>query len=133
MEAQNVRAPRFPTESEWLGVEQPLRLEEEFRGQVLLLDFWTYCCVNCLHMLPVLSAIERHFEAEAVQVVGVHAAKFDAEKQTENIEAAMQRHGVDHPTILDHDHKLWDAYGGKGLADTRFGRCRGLRARDSSR
>ncbi len=113
MDPQNVRAPHFSPDAIWLGVDRPLRLEEELRGQVVLLDFWTYCCVNCLHLLPMLTAIEQRFAGEVVVVIGVHSAKFDAEKDLQNIQAAMLRHRVSHPVVVDSEHELWETYGVK--------------------
>lgn len=110
MEGQRVRAPRFPEDGVWLGGAPASGVEDPLRGRVLLLDFWTYCCVNCLHMLPVLAELEQRFAGQAFQVIGVHSAKFDAEKDPKNVRAAMARHRVAHPVLVDSEHRLWDAY-----------------------
>ena len=104
------RAPALPASPEaWINTPAPLSLSE-LRGQVVVLDFWTSCCVNCLHVLPELEAVERRFEAEPVQVIGVHSAKFPAEKEREMVLRAVARHGVRHPVVLDPEHTLWSAY-----------------------
>ena len=104
-----VRAPALPAaEEDWLN-HAPISLED-LRGHVVVLDFWTYCCINCLHVLPVLKRIEEHYAGKPVVVIGVHAAKFDAEKERDNVAAAVERHGIRHPVVLDPTHELWHQY-----------------------
>ena len=108
-DAAPVRAPALPTGAEnWLN-GAPLSLEE-LRGQVVVLDFWTYCCINCLHVLPVLADIEARFAREPVVVIGVHAAKFPTEQERESVALAIDRHDVRHPVVLDPEHQLWSQY-----------------------
>lgn len=104
-----MKAPSFPTEATWLNVDQPIAWDD-LRGHVVLLDFWTYCCVNCMHVLPVLGRLEERFKNEPFHVIGVHAAKFDEEKDPANIRAAIARHGIEHPVLVDSDHDLWQQY-----------------------
>ncbi len=103
-----VRAPEFPAGLEWLNTERPLSLLG-LRGKVVLLDFWTFCCINCQHILPQLAKLEEQFPDELV-VVGVHSAKFPAEGQTFNLRAAVMRHDIRHPVVNDRDFLLWRAY-----------------------
>ena len=104
-------APELPTEPErWLGVDEPPSLEA-LRGQIVVLDFWTSCCINCHHVLPELEEVEATYADAPVTVLGVHSAKFTAEKQRSNVEMALERHRVDHPVVLDSEHALWNAYG----------------------
>ena len=105
-----VRAVPFPSDATWLNTEQPLRLDAELQGHVVVLDFWTYCCINCLHVLPVLSRLEQHFAEEPVAVIGVHSAKFLTEKDPQHIRRALQRLHVQHPVVVDSDQKLWQQY-----------------------
>jgi thiol-disulfide isomerase/thioredoxin len=107
--AARIRAPEFPAGFDWIGTPRPLRLAE-LRGHVVILDFWTYCCINCMHVLPVLAALEEKRRGEPVVVIGVHSAKFDAEGDVARIREAMARHGVRHPVIVDRGHKVWDSY-----------------------
>src|SRR5262249_36114532 len=93
----------------WINVDSPLDLEA-LRGNVVVLDFWTYCCINCMHVLPELAAIEARFRDDPVVVIGVHAAKFPAEKEAENVRRAVLRHRIEHPVVLDSSHTLWDSY-----------------------
>ncbi len=104
------RAPALPAERErWLHTDTPLTLDR-LRGSVVVLDFFTYCCVNCMHVLPELEAVERAFAGQPVVVIGVHSAKFTAEKVPANVARALARHHVRHPVVLDPDHAIWDQY-----------------------
>src|SRR5262245_17184373 len=76
-------APEFPEGVEWLNTEKPITLAS-LKGKIVLLDFWTYCCINCMHILPDLKRLEAKYPGELV-VIGVHSAKFDNEKLTHNI------------------------------------------------
>jgi thiol-disulfide isomerase/thioredoxin len=62
-----VRAPEFPEGMEWLNTDRPLRLAD-LRGKVVLLDFWTYCCINCMHIIPELTALEKKYANELVVI-----------------------------------------------------------------
>ena len=105
-----VRAPALPSSPDaWLNVDAPLDLEA-LAGQVVVLDFWTYCCINCLHVLPELAAVEEEFAGEPVTVIGVHSAKFTAEKARANVLRALHRHHVRHPVVLDSEHDIWGQY-----------------------
>jgi thiol-disulfide isomerase/thioredoxin len=101
-------APEFPADAEWVNIEQPLSLRQ-LRGKVVLLDFWTYGCINCLHILPDLKYLESTFARELV-VVGIHTAKYDQESARGNIQQAIQRYGISHPVMNDYDRRMWNAY-----------------------
>jgi DNA-binding beta-propeller fold protein YncE len=102
-------APEFPAGMQWLNTDRPLTLRE-LRGKVVLLDFWTYACINCMHVIPDLQRLEEKYPHELV-VIGVHSGKFSAERLTDNIRAAILRYGVTHPVVNDRDMRIWDAYG----------------------
>ena len=106
--AGKVNAPEFPQDVEWLNTPRPLSLRD-FAGKLLLLDFWTYCCINCMHLIPVLRKLERKYPDE-LAVVGVHTAKFDEERASENIRQAIMRYGVSHPVVNDADMSVWQSY-----------------------
>src|SRR4051812_49356577 len=109
-----VHAPDFPAGLTWLNTDRPLRLHHELRGRVVLLDFWSYCCINCLHTLPELNALEEEFRGEPFSVIGVHCGKFDDEKDPARIRSAVERYGVKHPVIVDSGFDVWDAYAIRG-------------------
>ena len=103
-----VSAPEFPSGLQWLNVDRPLRMGR-LRGKIVLLDFWTYCCINCMHALEDIKRLERRFPDELV-VIGVHSAKYDAEKNTERIREAVLRHGIEHPVVNDSEMRVWQEY-----------------------
>ena len=106
---ERIRAPELEPAVAWLGTTRPLRLRE-LRGQVVVLDFWTSCCINCLHVLPVLRDLERRHAGRPLVVLGVHSAKFPGEARPERIADAIARHGVEHPVVVDADLGIWERY-----------------------
>jgi len=103
-----IRAPELSGAVAWLNVPAPLSLRS-LRGKVVLLDFWTYGCINCIHIIPDLQKLEERFPDELV-VIGVHAAKFTNEKATENIRQIIRRYGIRHPVANDAEFRIWRAY-----------------------
>ena len=108
VEPGTVNAPEFPADLDWLNTDRPIALKE-LRGKVILLDFWTYCCINCMHVLPELKRLERKYRDELV-VIGVHSAKFLAERDSENIRQAILRYEIEHPVVNDNQMRIWQAY-----------------------
>lgn len=109
--AGQVAAPEFPTGLDWLNTGRPLTLSE-LRGKVVLLDFWTYGCINCIHIIPDLKQLEEDF-AEELVVIGVHSAKFENEGETENIRRIILRYELEHPVINDNNFEVWSQYGAR--------------------
>ncbi|GIV15770.1 MAG: hypothetical protein KatS3mg022_1205 [Armatimonadota bacterium] len=105
----SVHAPEFPEGLEWLNTDRPLRLKD-LRGKIVMLDFWTYCCINCMHIIPDLKRLEKKYPNELV-VIGVHSAKFTTEKESENIRQAILRYRIEHPVVNDRDMVVWTLYG----------------------
>jgi thiol-disulfide isomerase/thioredoxin len=103
-----VRAPELAGARGWLNTDSPLSLAA-LRGKVVLLDFWTYGCINCIHIIPDLKKLEAKY-ANNLVVIGVHSAKFDNEKDTENIRRIILRYEIEHPVANDADFKIWNAY-----------------------
>ena len=95
----------------WLNTDRPLRLAGELRGQVVVLDFWTYCCINCMHILPDLAYLEHKYGSDPVTFIGVHSAKFTNEASRETIRAAILRYEIQHPVVIDDQMKIWRSYG----------------------
>ncbi len=102
-------APDFPEGLEWLNTTQPVSLEQ-LRGKIVILDFWTFCCINCMHVLPELKRLEEKY-AEEIVVVGVHSAKFTNEKDSEAIREAILRYEITHPVVNDNNLAIWQEYG----------------------
>src|SRR5918998_50518 len=103
-----VRAPELEGHRGWLNTEKPLSLAA-LRGKVVLLDFWTYGCINCMHIIPDLQRLEEKYARQLV-VIGVHSAKFENEKETENIRRIILRYEIEHVVVNDADFKIWEAY-----------------------
>ncbi|KAA0134299.1 redoxin domain-containing protein [Gimesia chilikensis] len=102
-------APSLDGGTEWLNSAGEITLKD-LRGKVVLIDFWTYCCINCMHVLPDLAYLEKKYPNELV-VIGCHSAKFDNEKETDNIRRAIQRYEIKHPVINDSNMTVWRKYG----------------------
>ncbi|KAL7739035.1 hypothetical protein ACLKA6_001943 [Drosophila palustris] len=99
----------FESDLDWFNVSRPLTFSG-LRGKIVLLDFFTYCCINCMHVLPELRALEERFPVEAgLVVVGVHSPKFENERTAANILSAAQRYGIKHPIVNDSKSALWRA------------------------
>ena len=105
----DVNAPDFPEGAEWINASGPIRMAD-LRGKIVMLDFWTYGCINCIHIIPDLKRLEAEYPEELI-VIGVHSAKFDNEGETDNIRRIVQRYEVEHPVINDSDFTVWNAYG----------------------
>ncbi len=107
-ERGKIRAPELSGGRGWLNTDKPLSLAA-LKGKVVLLDFWTYGCINCMHIIPDLKKLEKKYPNELV-VIGVHSAKFENEKDTENIRRIILRYEIEHPIVNDADFKIWNAY-----------------------
>ncbi|XP_042623772.1 NHL repeat-containing protein 2-like [Cyprinus carpio] len=100
--------PDFEEGLEWLNTDGPLSLRKELTGKVVVLDFFTYCCINCVHLLPDLHQLEQSYTIEdGLVVVGVHSAKFPNEKVLQNVRSAVLRYDITHPVVNDSDASLW--------------------------
>lgn len=104
-----VNAPEISTKYGWLNTDRSWSIKD-FRGKIVLLDFWTFGCINCQHIVPDLKQLEEEY-ADSLVVIGIHSAKFDAEKQSETIKQAVLKFGVEHPVVNDADYKVWNQYG----------------------
>jgi thiol-disulfide isomerase/thioredoxin len=107
-ERPKIRAPELTGHRGWLNTDKPLSLAA-LKGKVVLLDFWTYGCINCMHIIPDLKKLEKKYPNELV-VIGVHSAKFENEKDTENIRRIILRYEIEHPIVNDADFNIWRAY-----------------------
>ncbi len=94
---------------QWINTTKPLSLSD-LRGKFVLIDFWTFCCINCMHVLPELKKLELAYPNELV-VIGVHSAKFEGEQQTGNIREAVMRYEIAHPVVNDSQLTIWNRYG----------------------
>lgn len=108
-ESTRIRAPELPGNLDWFNTDQPLTLKSQ-RGKVVLLDFWTYCCINCMHVLPDLKYLENKYP-DTLTVIGVHTPKFENERIGAQLQKAINRHHIRHPVAHDPKFQLWRSYG----------------------
>lgn len=101
-------APAFKGIDNWLN-SPPLTLEG-LRGKVVLVDFWTYDCINCIRTLPYIAKWHKAYKDKGLVVVGVHTPEYAFERNTGNVRAAMQRFGITYPVAQDNRYATWDAY-----------------------
>ena len=109
-QAEQLRAPEFPSGQDWFH-SPPLTFGKQLAGKITVLDFWTYCCINCIHILPDLAELEERYAGYPVAFVGVHSAKFDNEKVSENIRDAVLRYEIAHPVVNDDTMHMWQRIG----------------------
>src|SRR5581483_4855407 len=101
-------APPLHPDGVWIN-SKPFTLQQE-RGKVVLVDFWTYSCINCLRTLPHLKAWYAAYHKDGFVIVGVHTPEFAFEHVASNVRAAVKRLGVTWPVVQDNDYKTWDNY-----------------------
>jgi thiol-disulfide isomerase/thioredoxin len=104
------RASEFAGISTWLNTEnKPLTLSN-LKGKVVLVDFWTYTCINCIRTLPHVTAWYEKYKSQGFVVVGVHTPEFEFEKKTENVKNAIAQYGITYPVAQDNSYTTWNAY-----------------------
>ena len=101
-------APEFRAIEEWINSE-PLTMAA-LRGKVVVIDFWTYSCINCLRTLPHLTAWDDAYRDDGLVIVGVHTPEFAFEREPDNVRRAVRDHGIDYPVALDPDFGTWEAW-----------------------
>ena len=106
-----VRAPELKGRG-WLNTGGVALTLADLRGRILILDFWTFCCINCLHVLDELRPLEEKY-ADVLVVIGVHSPKFEHERDPAALAAAVERYGVAHPVLDDSDMHMWQQYAAK--------------------
>ncbi len=104
-----VRAPELRGAGGWINTEHPLSLRD-LRGRVVLLDFWTFCCINCLRVTEELRPLEKRF-GDRLVVIGVHSPKFPHEADHAAVARAVARHRITHPVLDDPELETWQQYG----------------------
>lgn len=103
------RAPSLDGAVDWLNSE-PLTMEQ-LRGKVVLVDFWTYGCVNCVNTLPHVTELYSKYRDRGLVVIGVHTPEFPFEHSASNVQAALKRHSILYPVAQDNNSQTWNAYG----------------------
>lgn len=106
--ASQQAAPDFTGINTWFN-SKPLSIAD-LRGKVVLVDFWTYGCVNCVNTLPHVTDLYAKYKDKGLVVVGVHTPEFPFERSASNVQAALKRHGITYPVAQDNESKTWNAY-----------------------
>jgi len=109
--AKGPPAPELAGISGWINSE-PFTLNS-LQGKVVLIDFWTYTCVNCVRTLPYLKMWYEKYSDKGLVIIGVHSPEFSFEKKRENVVQAVQKFGLKYPIVMDNDHETWDAFGSR--------------------
>ena len=103
------RAPEFVGITHWLNPDNPLTMQE-LRGKVVLIDFWTYTCINCIRTLPYVTSWYDKYKDKGFMVVGVHTPEFEFEKNTDNVTNAIKMYNIHYPVAQDNNYATWQAY-----------------------
>ncbi|CAB3684876.1 thioredoxin [Achromobacter marplatensis] len=103
-----VPAPEFTGIENWLN-SPPLTLASQ-RGKVVLVDFWTYTCINCIRTLPYVTSWHQKYKDQGLVVVGVHTPEFPFERSTPNVQKALERFKITYPVAQDNRYATWEAY-----------------------
>lgn len=109
---QNEKAPELIGGTEWIN-SAPLRFDSNLQGKVVLIDFWTYSCINCIRTFPYINEWYEKYKDQGFEIVGVHSPEFAFEKSRRNVEEAMEDFGLRYPVVLDNDFAIWNAYQNK--------------------
>lgn len=104
-------APEFVGTGAWIN-SPPLKMAG-LRGKVVLVEFWTFGCINCLHVTPHLKQWHARYAKQGLVIVGVHTPELDEEYAPANVKAAVDRLGIEYPVVLDNGYRTWDAYRNK--------------------
>lgn len=105
---------QFKKAPEFKGITSYINSNEtklsDLKGKVVLVDFWTYSCINCIRTLPYLVDWNEKYSDKGLVIVGIHAPEFEFEKNVDNVKQAVTRFGIEYPVLLDNDHGTWDAF-----------------------
>jgi len=106
------QAPDFTGTQDWFNTPNGESLSmSQLRGKVVLIDFWTYTCINCIRTLPYLEAWQQRYGRDGFTVVGVHSPEFPIEKDADNVQAAIRQNHLSYPVVQDNDLATWSAWG----------------------
>ena len=105
------QAPELQGITSYINTENgnPIKLAD-LKGKVVLFDFWTYTCINCIRTIPYLNEWYERYADDGLVILGVHSPEFDFEKNPTNVQDAVKQFGIKYPVALDSDHKTWNAY-----------------------
>ena len=105
--SESAAAPELAT-GDWIN-SQPLKLNE-LRGRVVLIDFWTFGCINCRNTLPHIKSLDDRYRQKGLTVIGVHSPEFDEERKVEHLRREVSSLGIRYPVVTDNAYQTWNAY-----------------------
>ena len=108
-EGKYTKAPELTGISGYINTEENLKISDQ-KGKVVLVDFWTYTCINCIRTLPHLIEWDKKYQDRGLVIIGVHTPEFSFEKEYENVKDAVEKHGIEYAVVQDNDYKTWRAY-----------------------
>jgi thiol-disulfide isomerase/thioredoxin len=103
------KAPELTGIVGYLNAEEGLQISD-FKGKVVLIDFWTYTCINCIRTLPHITSWDAKYKDKGLVIIGVHTPEFEFEKKKENVQASMDKHNIQYAVVQDNDYKTWRAF-----------------------
>jgi len=103
-----MKAPEFQQDLRW--IHSPGLTLKELRGKVVLIDFWTYSCVNCIRTLPHVKRWHERYAAKGLVVIGIHTPEFEFEKDLGNVQRTVKEFGIEYPVVIDNDYEMWSRY-----------------------
>ncbi|HIJ18185.1 TPA: thioredoxin family protein [Candidatus Woesearchaeota archaeon] len=106
------KVPELAGISGYLNAPEGMKISD-FRGKVVLVDFWTYTCINCIRTLPYLTEWDRRYRDEGLVIIGVHTPEFEFEKEYDNVKMAMGKYGIGYRVVQDNDYATWKAFGNR--------------------
>jgi len=109
--ARGTPAPEFTGIAHWLNA--PPQTMSGLKGKVVLVEFWTYSCINCIHVQPYVKQWHDRYHDQGLVVIGVHTPEYDEERSTANVRRAIERFGIAYPVAQDNDYTTWNAYGNR--------------------
>lgn len=105
-----VNAPEIPSTTLWFN-SKPLKVKELTRAKkLIMIDFWTYSCVNCLRTLPYLLHWYEKYAQSGLTIIGVHTPEFEFEKDPHNVKDFLEKEGIKYPVVMDNEYRIWDAF-----------------------
>jgi len=108
-EGKYPQAPELVGISGYLNSDEGLKISD-FKGKVVLVDFWTYTCINCIRTLPFLTEWDRKYRDKGLVIIGVHTPEFEFEKKYENVKSAIEENGIEYAVVQDNDYATWGAF-----------------------
>lgn len=112
----SLKAGQYPLAPELTGISGYLNTNgkeikiSDYKGKVVMVDFWTYTCINCIRTLPHLNEWQEKYADKGLVIIGVHTPEFDFEKKTENVQNAIEKYEIEYPVVQDNDYATWNAY-----------------------